>query len=93
MLLSACGGETHTTELPAGGGGLCDRTEQVCTAILAQTTGIDTCGAFPDAYLAAIAGVLDLSQASISSLQVDDFSGLTRPLTALSLSRNELIAL
>lgn len=65
----------------------------MCTAILAQTTGIDTCDAFPDAYLAAIAGVLDLSQASISSLQVDDFSGLTRPLTALSLSRNELIAL
>ena len=57
-----------------------------------QITGIDTCGAFTDAYLAAIAGVLDLSQASILSLQVGDFSGLTR-LTALNLSRNELIAL
>ena len=70
--------ETHTTELPAGGG-ICDWTEQVCTANLAQITGIDTCDAFADAYLAAIAGVLYLSQASISSLQVDDFSGLACP--------------
>ena len=83
--------ETHTMKVPAGGGN-CDRTEQVCTAILAQITGIETFGAFTDAHLASIAGVLDLSQAIISSLQVDDFSGLTR-LTALNLSRNELIAL
>ena len=84
--------ETHTTELPAGGG-ICDRTEQVCTANLAQITGIDTCDAFADAYLAAIAGVLDLSQASISSLQAGRFLRPYPPPDSMSLSRNELIAL
>ena len=83
--------ETHTTEVPEGGG-ICDRTEQVCTAILTRITGIGTCGAVTDAHLAAITGVLDLYKAGISSLQADDFSGLTG-LTTLNLIRNELSAL
>ncbi len=69
--------------------GICSRTEQVRTAILALIVGIDTCGTVTDAHLGAITGWLDLSQAGISSLQADDFSGLAG-LTKLNLNNNQL---
>ena len=69
--------------------GICGRTEQVRTAILALIVGIDTCGAVTDAHLAAITGKLNLARSSLSSLQAGDFSGLSN-LTSLDLDNNEL---
>ena len=69
--------------------GICGRTEQVRTALLAQIPGVDTCGAVTDAHLAAITGLLDLSETSLPSLQAGDFDGLTG-LTKLYLSRTGL---
>ena len=62
------------------------------TALLARIDGIDTCGVVTDAHLAAITGTLNLARAGISSLQADDFSGLTG-LTVLYLYYNQLGAL
>ena len=69
--------------------GICGRTEQVRTALLAQIPGVDTCGAVTDAHLAAITGKLDLSGTSLPSLQAGDFDGLTG-LTKLYMSRTGL---
>ena len=69
--------------------GICGRTEQVRTALLAQIPGVDTCGAVTDAHLAAITGKLNLARSSLSSLQAGDFSGLSN-LTSLDLDNNEL---
>ena len=69
--------------------GICDRTEQVRTAILAQIDDIDNCWAVTDAHLGAVTGRLDLSRAGISSLRADDFSGLVS-LRQLDLSSNQL---
>ena len=72
--------------------GICGRTEQVRTAIVAKIADIDDCSAVTDAHLGAITGTLHLSGAGISSLRGDDFSGLTG-MTALDLSRNQLTTL
>ncbi len=69
--------------------GICDRTEQVRTAILAQIDDSDNCWAVTDAHLGAVTGRLDLSRAGISSLRADDFSGLVS-LRQLDLSSNQL---
>ena len=69
--------------------GICGRTEQVRTALLAQIPGVDTCGAVTDAHLAAITGLLNLSETSLPSLQAGDFDGLTG-LMKLYLSRTGL---
>ena len=69
--------------------GICDRTEEVQTAILAafQVTTTD-CAAVDEAELAKITS-LNLSNKSISALASGDFAGLTG-LTTLSLGRNSL---
>ena len=56
--------------------GICDRTEQVRTAILAQNISTDTCSAVTHADLAALTGTLNLTVAGIASLRSGDFSGL-----------------
>ena len=66
----------------------CDRTEQVRDAIVAQVSGVSTCGGVTAAHLAAITG-LDLDSTGISSLQAGDFDGLTA-LETLNLNDNSL---
>ena len=72
-------------------GGICDRTPQVQTAILAAVPGISTCDEVTQAHLKAITS-LDLNDKSITSLQADDFSGLSS-LEALYLGDNQLTSL
>ena len=67
---------------------VCDRTEQVRDEIVAQVSGVSTCGGVTDAHLAAIT-FLGLSVAEITSLKEGDFSGLTA-LEELDLGDNEL---
>ena len=81
----------QSAEVPASGG-ICGRTEQVRTAILALIPGTNACDAVTATQLAAITGKLYLPRAGISSLQADDFSGLTS-LTKLNLQHNQLGAL
>ena len=70
-----------------GVGGVCSRTRQVRDAIVAASP-VTTCSAVTDAHLATITE-LDLSSASITSLQAGDFSGLPA-LTRLLLEDNQL---
>ncbi len=56
-------------------GGICSRTPQVRDAILAAAP-VSTCGAVTAAHLSAITN-LSLDSENISTLQADDFSGLT----------------
>ncbi len=69
---------------------ICDRTQEVESALLAAVTATD-CALVPDDQLAAIT-TLDLSAQSISSLRADDFAGLTG-LTTLDLGDNALTML
>ena len=71
--------------------GICGRTWQVQTAILAWLEQND-CGAVTRDDLAGIGGTLDLSGFGIASLRYGDFSGLSS-LTGLGLSDNELTSL
>ena len=75
----------------AESGPACDRTEQVRDAIVAQVSGVSTCGGVTDAHLAAIMS-LEFNSAGITSLQEGDFSGLTA-LQVLALDANELSSL
>ena len=64
---------------------ICDRTQEVESALLAAVMATN-CALVPDDQLAAVT-TLDLSAQSISSLQADDFAGLTG-LTTLDLADN-----
>ena len=76
--------------------GICDRTQQIQVAILAEISGVDDCAAVTVAHLASITefGGLGTGTANqgISSLKKGDFAGLTS-LTILNLSRNALVSL
>ena len=70
--------------------GICGRTEQVRTAILARISGVTHCALVTDAHLAAITGnTLNLETEGITALAAGDFDGLTA-LTELSLKQNSL---
>ena len=71
--------------------GICGHTAQVRTAIRAKL-GDKACGDVSDADLAGISGTLSINSASITSLQVGDFSGLTS-LEGLELRGNQLASL
>ena len=77
------------TVTPAGG--ICARTLQVQTAILAAISGVDDCAAVTATHLSAISR-LDLLRAGIGSLQSNDFAGLSS-MVWLSLLYNNLAAL
>ena len=79
---------SEETELFAG---ICDRTEEVQTAILNLIAGVSDCALVTGAHLAAITE-LDLEGQSIPALQSGDFDGLTA-LTTLNLDNNQLTAL
>ena len=72
--------------------GICGRTEQVRTAILARISGVTACADVTDAQLAAIAGTLALNFKGITALAAGDFDGLTA-LTELYLYDNSLSTL
>ena len=72
--------------------GICGRTEQVRTAILARISGVTHCALVTDAHLAAITSVLDLESKNITALAAGDFDGLTA-LTGLALYDNSLSTL
>ena len=74
------------------GAGICDRTMQVCNAIVALIPQADHCSVVTDSHLGAVTGELDLTNTGIASLQSGDFAGLTR-LSSLLLSRNQLATL
>ncbi len=72
-------------------GGICDRTAQVQTAIVAAVPSVSTCDEVTQAQLAVITS-LNVTDKSISSLKVGDFDGLSA-LTTLNLTRNQLSSL
>ena len=57
--------------------GICGRTEQVRTAILARISGVTHCALVTDTHLAAITGNLSLNSKGITALAAGDFDGLT----------------
>ena len=72
--------------------GICGRTEQVRTAILAKISSVVSCADVTDTHLAAITGGLDLPNQGITALVAGDFDGLTA-LGGLYLSNNSLTTL
>ena len=56
---------------------ICNRTAAVQTAILAKITGVSKCENVTTDHLESITGSMDLRSQSITSLQADDFAGLT----------------
>ena len=72
--------------------GICGRTEEVRTAIVARISGVTHCALVTDTQLAAITGTLDLRLDGITALAAGDFDGLTA-LTELSLQHNSLSTL
>ena len=72
--------------------GICGRTEQVRTAILAKIPGVSNCADVTDAHLAAITGALSLGSGITTALATEDFAGLTA-LTTLYLNGNGLTTL
>lgn len=70
---------------------ICDRTSQVRDAIVAEVTGVTTCGNVTDVHLGEIT-VLDLDDQSITTLQAGDFDNLTN-LATLHLRTNQLSSL
>ena len=86
---------TVTATASTSTAGICGRTTEVQTAILAglqqQNPSPSTCGEVTEAHLAAITS-LSLSGRSITALKAGDFAGLTA-LTVLDLWDNELSSL
>ena len=84
LLLFAAAQSQQTT-------GICSRTAQVRTAILAAVSAVNACSLVTSTHLASIQS-LNLSNRSITSLAAGDFAGLTG-LTTLSLYNNSISTL
>ena len=72
--------------------GICGRTAEVQTAIVAKISGVTDCADVTATQLAAITGTLDLRAKNITALAAGDFDGLIL-LTKLDLSANDLTEL
>ena len=81
----APGTDAVTVTVPEG---ICGRTRQVRAAIVGSISGITDCGAVSDTDLAAITGLLDLTNKGITALAAGDFDGLA--LTRLWIGKNSL---
>ena len=90
LLSRSAASSTHTVTISAPSGGICDRTSQVRDKLL-ELTGVAGCANVTSTHLEEVTS-LDLSLSSISALQVEDFSGLTR-LEQLLLNDNSLVTL
>ena len=93
---AAGGGDAATAEPVTPTPGICDRTQKIQDAILAELSGVDDCAAVTVANLASITtlgsfGFGTFNQ-GITSLQKGDFAGLTS-LTILNLGINGLTSL
>ena len=73
-------------------GGICDRTQQVRDAILAELPHVSDCANVTDTDLSYLQGSLDLDNSDITTLKSGDFEGLSR-LIGIHLHRNNLSAL
>ncbi len=71
--------------------GICSRTSQVQTAILDEIDGVSDCSLVTSTHLSSVTK-LSLNESEITTLQSDDFSGLTS-LDNLRLRRNSLSTL
>ena len=71
---------------------ICGRTEAVRNAIVGKVSGVTNCADITSSHLSGITGGLDVSSASLTSLQEDDFDGLTS-LQTLDLEENSLSSL
>ncbi|MCY4618250.1 MAG: leucine-rich repeat domain-containing protein [Chloroflexi bacterium] len=69
--------------------GICGRTPEIRTALLASISEVPDCADVTDEHLASIEGVLDLSNLDIEAIDAADLSGLDRVL-AINLSGNRL---
>ena len=69
--------------------GICDRTPAVQTAILGKISGITDCEDVTSSHLSGITGTLTLSGRNLTSLQENDFDGLSK-LNFLWLNDNSL---
>ncbi|MXY17216.1 MAG: hypothetical protein F4Y57_09540, partial [Acidobacteria bacterium] len=87
-------GDSYSWEMrwPVKVRGVCSRTRPVRDAIVRKVPGVSHCSGVTPAHLEAITGKLDFLGVGISSLQADDFDGLTG-LTELNLNRNSLTEL
>ena len=88
---------TYTLTVRRARPGICDRTEQIRTAILAEIAGVTDCADVTATHLEAITTLggslgLGTSIKGITALKPGDFAGLTS-LTLLNLSVNQLTAL
>ena len=87
---------TYTLTVRRARPGICDRTEQIRTAILAEIAGVTDCADVTATHLEAITSFgpsgFNTSRKEIASLKPGDFAGLTA-LTVLNLSLNALTAL
>ena len=90
LLNRSAASSEHTVTISAPSGGVCDRTSQVRDKLL-ELTGVSGCGNVTSTHLEGVTS-LDLSLSSISALQEEDFSGLTR-LVQLLLNDNSLVTL
>ena len=72
--------------------GICDRTPAVQTAILGRISGITDCEDVTSSHLSRITGALGLTSTRLTSLQENDFDGLSK-LDFLYLNRNSLSSL
>ena len=79
------------TRAAAMTGGICDRTQQVQDAILAELADVDDCAVVTVANLAGLTSLQVASQ-SIDSLKSGDFAGLTS-VTLLNLASNSFTTL
>ena len=87
LLLTTLGGEPAHAQAA----GICGRTAEVQTAILAEIAGVSACADVTSSHLAAITEVA-VTDEGLAAVAVGDFAGLTA-LSILNLSENELTAL
>ena len=84
--------QTIAVTVNPSSGGICGRTSQVQSAILAEIEGVTNCALVTDTHLAGITDILDIRSKSITALKANDFSGLSN-LKVLYLSSNRLSTL
>ena len=88
VVLAFAGTVALNAPVQASTGGICDRTQQVQDAILAQLP-ISDCANVTDTHLRYVVILLGLENSGITALKSGDFQGLSR-LGSLKLSRNSL---
>lgn len=92
LAVAACADEApqaQPIEQGAAAAGICDRTPEIQTALLAALDDAVDCDDVLDGHLASIEGTLDLSGLGIEAISPNDLNGLAR-LRVLNLSGNQI---